>query len=727
MTRCLENKWIRGIAIWVLAVLAVAFMPIEDHYTKKLTRDVFAGEEAVCLYPGEYELTVDYASPDSPVHIRVMDEKYIHPDNTQGRLVFEETLPATQDQIETIRFEIPEDVTVAKLHFFSEELLDESSTIFGLRIRSVEELYCDKEFYIAVTAVIGLILLIVCMKHSFTRQELLRHLLLLGSVLVASKVLTGDYIPKGHDLMVHFNRIDGLKEGLKAGYFPVRIYPGLMNDYGYAFPTFYPDLFLHIPALLGVCGVSVFTGYKVLIVLIHLGTAYIGDFAFSRLTGSRRVGTIAAVLYTLSLYRLTDVYTRAALGESLALIFLPLWLYGIRELFAGDHRKWIWSVLSLTGLLRSHILTAEMVVIITCIMALVHIRCILNKKRFLTITFAGVCTLGLNASFLLPFLHHMDGNYNVFVETTRRLSERALQVPTILSMISKYAVATEHYPIYHWSLGMPLIFGCVCLVAAAIYHGKERISASAWKALILGTFFVYMSSTWFPWDLVYEIKGIRELTSILQFPWRLLGFASLYLSISAAWGFELVFREVQLKRLFVPMAMAFTIFCAVIHLDQFYENAMPLLYKSSAPFCSIEQVDDLYLMDGKTMGSYYRRNNTIEQDDPAKILEISGYTNRNLRIEFDYRTEEEQWLYLPLVYDKNYRAYNEDGELLPTYVGDAGKVGLYLEAGSGHVSVAYEEHWSYKAASVVQILVVLGMFLIQCGVPFVRFKSKKKI
>lgn len=70
-----------------------------------------------------------------------------------------------------------------------------------------------------------------------------------------------------------------------------------------------------------------------------------------------------SVLYTFATYRLTNLYYRAALGESLAMVFLPLLLWGTYEIFYGQEKKWFLMVLGVTGVLESHVLSFEMCLI----------------------------------------------------------------------------------------------------------------------------------------------------------------------------------------------------------------------------------------------------------------------------------------------------------------------------------------------------------------------------
>ena len=153
-------------------------------------------------------------------------------------------------------------------------------------------------------------------------RTVLRALVLL--VVGCSIPLAVDYLfLNSHDLYFHLMRIEGIRAGLENGMFPVRIQPGWLNGHGYAASVFYGDFFLYVPALLRYFGVSVQAAYKCYVVMIHMLTVGISYYSFSRMSRPR-IGLVCTVLYSLNIYRLTCIYTRAAVGESVSYTHLTL-------------------------------------------------------------------------------------------------------------------------------------------------------------------------------------------------------------------------------------------------------------------------------------------------------------------------------------------------------------------------------------------------------------------
>ncbi len=159
-------------------------------------------------------------------------------------------------------------------------------------------------------------------------------------ILLSSLPLFTDYlVPEGGDLGYHLMRIEGIKDGLLAGQFPVRIAPNWQFGFGYASSVFYGETLLYPAALLRLVGFPVQTSYQIYLFLVNVATALAAYGCFSRLFGQKQIGLLCSGLYTLSVYRIYRTYCFGALGETLAMLFLPLLVYGFYRVFAWDVSK----------------------------------------------------------------------------------------------------------------------------------------------------------------------------------------------------------------------------------------------------------------------------------------------------------------------------------------------------------------------------------------------------
>ena len=88
------------------------------------------------------------------------------------------------------------------------------------------------------------------------------------------------------DLLYHLLRVEGIKDALLQGKFPVHIYENFFNGYGYGSPLFYPDLFFVIPAILRILGFSPSVTWKLFALLLTTTASLSTYFCFKYINSS---------------------------------------------------------------------------------------------------------------------------------------------------------------------------------------------------------------------------------------------------------------------------------------------------------------------------------------------------------------------------------------------------------------------------------------------------------
>ena len=208
---------------------------------------------------------------------------------------------------------------------------------------------------------------------------------------------------------------------------------------------------------------------------------------------------LAAALYMALPYRLTDIYTRGALAEHAAFVWLPLIALGIEAL----PRRWAPPLLAaaVAGLLLTHLPTAVLALVF--LIAPLGLRRVLQDRRALG---PGVCAgllgVGLAAFFLLPAF-------------------------TLQKAIQSDLLWTAHFTVSNWFLWnwdkdswlafSPFLIACAGVVLLACRGGRW------WFWL---TMFTASSAFGLP-----PILGLPGLSAV-QFPWRAIGIV-LFLGMTA--------------------------------------------------------------------------------------------------------------------------------------------------------------------------------------------------
>lgn len=435
---------------------------------------------------------------------------------------------------ESLYFELDPDFTYAEFPFMldkdSQEIVFKINyagvgnlAVTSLRLSAENRFYNDAFFYVGLFLalnVIGWCLVKSRRWKSLEQEGRIAFVMLIGIGLFAFLPYMNGALRWGDDLCYHLIRIEGIKDGLASGQLPVIIYPEGLYGNGYL-NCMYPNLFLYIPALLRLMGISMAGSYKFLICLFHLGTAFASYYAVKTITNSRRGALLAAVLYTLCPYRMTNIYARGAVGEILAMTFMPLLLAGLYHVLIGERKKWWILALGISGLIQSHVLSAVIGLVCCVIFGVIFLESVIREKRWMEILKAAGVTLLLNLWFAVPFVFfYLKGNLGTTALDWAAFSEYSLQFSGLFAMINTGDYRTL-------TLGLPIAAcAAIALLYLLFYADKTPRDRFIRTAFVLGCIAVFMVVNQFPaWPLM-NLKPFDFLFRNIQFAWRMLGPAS---------------------------------------------------------------------------------------------------------------------------------------------------------------------------------------------------------
>lgn len=493
-------------------------------------------ETGLNLMWGRYDVTVSYASPEA-FALRVV---------SAGRQTFVEdgeTSAAAGEGTVQFRFAL----TDAAEHVRLACALPEGASVTQVVFHKVGAGVFSRDLaaYALLAGVVLSVLLVLSWDRS--REGAARRrdaLVLVGAALFASMPLLWNGLYEGHDLFFHLNRIEGIASGLRAGQFPVRIHASTLLGYGYGAPQFYPELFLYIPAVMRNLGVSLAGCVRVFEIGINLMTALVCYESARRVLGSRRVALGASVLYTLCIYRLVNLYTRATLGESLAMIFFPLLILAMVEVLARDERRWPLLALAMTGIFMSHLLSTMFATLFCALAAVLCLsRLIREPRRILACAKAAAVTALCSLWFLIPMLDYTaDG---ISTSVVLNAAEYVLHLGSYLvgfsgEMSSSAQIEEDFAYTIGVVPGLAILLGCVLLLVRRYARGKSEEQPERLSLFFLGMGALALlgATEFFPWEWVCGLR--RPFSTVfmqMQFPWRLVSIAAPLLSMAAAQGY----------------------------------------------------------------------------------------------------------------------------------------------------------------------------------------------
>lgn len=566
-----------------------------------------------------------------------------------------------------------------------------------------------------------------------------------GIILFASIPQFLSYLLEGHDLTFHLMRIEGLAEGIRMGTFPVKIQPNWLNGGGYAVSVFYGDLFLYIPALLRLWGFSITESYNFYVILTHAATCLISYFCFKGIGGKRNAAAAGSLLYTLSMYRMINLYVRSAVGEYSAMTFLPLILYGLWKILTEDingegyGKNWILPVLGFTGIINTHILSCAMVGAFILLLCLIFIKRVFRKKTFLVLVKIVVYTCILNLGFLVPFLDYShQGGFNITdgKSILTGIQQFGAFVGQLLVPFTGYSGLTcnvsegmaQEMPV---TTGLAVVLGAVVLVYIWVSRGIEekKYRLLAGISIGFGVFAMWLSTHLFPWDLIQGIHPFfKKIILSFQFPWRFLTIAALMFSAAAVLALKLF--EERGEKAFVWAAAALTAVCLLqsgSFMSDIMNNSEPSALYTASALDSTNVIGGEYL---PTEVSLYLINGCQIEADAGITVKQTARDNNRIRVYAENSTAEAGRISLPLVYYKGYSAKDTaTGQEFEVYSGEGSVVGVVIPAGySGELLVEFTGFWYWNGAAVVSLLAFVFMVLsLTNGDEWIKKKIKQKL
>lgn len=457
--------------------------------------------------------------------------------------------------------------------------------------------------------------------------------------------------PWGHDMSFHLNRIQSITQELKNGNFPVQIYSNQLQGTGYGTPLFYPQLFLYIPAVFNLIFDALIVSYKFFIVLITAATLGITYFSANRIFKSKTKSIVTSLLYTFSLYRIEDVFVRAALGEIIAFAFLPLVIAGIYEMINGDKKKWWILALGLLGIANSHMISFALAVGMILYFFIINIVKVWKEKRFKNAVICAITSVILCSSVFFVMIEQASHSEYIVTEggTNGAVSDNAATISKLFEseLTSKTAQAgnTDIITSNTVNMGIGFILLALAVLMLFVKDKDKKQNRFMWMTWALGVISIVMASKVFPWKYF-------SMFWFIQFPWRMNLISTLCMSIVGSYAIFNIFDNFDKKKLCI-IASLVVLFVGAGYLEKVECDPNGYSYEGL--------IAEMPVGGGEYLPSNYDSDNLNVTDESETI--IYEYTREGNKIEFDYKEDklaENGIVNVPLTYYHGYKAYVQD-------------------------------------------------------------------
>ncbi|MCR5526561.1 MAG: hypothetical protein K6F39_04175 [Lachnospiraceae bacterium] len=539
----------------------------------------------------------------------------------------------------------------------------------------------------------------------FTGREGFWPVFLITMLIACLPLFTVNCI-NGHDVIYHLLRIEALAEGIREGLPFLRVNVLFFGGEGYASSMFYPDTLTYIPAILRAAGVGINLSYHIFVALtIILGflSAY---FCTKMITEKRQSALIAAVIFTLCQYHIEDIYTRSAVGEFTAMIFIPFVIYGLWDFMYKECEKPWFLGIGMTGVVLCHTLTTVFCVGLCVLAVLISIKKIIAKPVMLMRLFlTAIIVLMLTAYYWIPMIEQMSSQVLKYTQDSFDLNYEKLLLRNVFG--SAYNNAG-------WA-----VFAAV--LPRVFIKRKSDIIKFADMCMVMGLLFALCTTGFFPWARLARFLGF------IQFPWRLFIAASPLLAVA---GGIYICEFVKRSNLSSEIAiMAVLITMAISAIGNFESNDQGYYsysgdYFSYAPYTA-------EVIGGEWLPVNAERNKLVKDAGVA-------YTDNDSEIEVKRERNElrvvsdgsEKYLDVPFVYYKGYAAEDSKGnELQISGDGENGRVRVHTQ-GAGEIRVFYKgttlQLLSTAVSAAVMILLIFAvLYQSRCKSNLLILKGNK--
>ena len=502
---------------------------------------------------------------------------------------------------------------------------------------------------------------------------------------------------QGHDIDYHLLRIEALKTGILNGLPYLRVNMLFFGGEGYASSMFYPDFLLYIPAVLRALGVGINLSFHIFIAVCLILTFAVMYLSAGYITGSPVAALISAVIYTLCQYHIDDIYTRVAVGEFTAMIFIPAVIAGLFDLTEKEFKKpWILGA-GMAGVLLCHTLSTIFCLILCVAVVIIRFKVFIKEPlRILKVMLTGLSVLCLTAFYWIPMLEQMAATEFKYLDSVFDVNYEKLLLRDV------FADSVGH---------MGIAVFILLFTGLLIEHKGDKLIRTADVMMAAGLLFALCTTGFFPW------KRFERFVSSVQFPWRLFIMTSVLISMAAA----VYISKASVNRekaavIAVLMIMTVSAVSNINRIDEGYYSYSSDYYDEVKFTKSV--IGGEWLPRTVTDRDALGREPDIAVNDRGDKNYVDRYKNT-----LSVSKAAGEYIDVPFVYYLGYAAVDSSGKSLNVDgTGKNGRVRVWTD-GAGEFTVYYKGTFMQTFSDIISILALI--ILAGCGI--VRNVAERKV
>lgn len=347
------------------------------------------------------------------------------------------------------------------------------------------------------------------------------------------------------DGVQHVCRLIGTYQTLTSGEFLPMIMSSFCNNFGYSWNIFYSPLTAYAPLILKIFNFSFVNCLKIFMFAITVFSGFAMYKFVMKVTKNKRIATLAAILYVLDPYRITDMYIRVAIAELTSFVFIPIIFNGLYTILNEEKSSFLlaWGTI---GLILTHTVVTLYTAILCFIYLLIFAKKLKNKDVLKNLLLNLVIIILATSFYWIGlFQHYFATSYEVFVPGRMEVSNKLEVYKTQFYQL--FYTSKEQKMIY--AIGLVTVIGLI-LTPIAWKKIQAEYKKTYVSFLIFGIILTIMTLNFFPFE------KLPAILRMIQFTFRLFEFTSFFFAFIAAINYGVIIKNFELKDVFVLAIIA---------------------------------------------------------------------------------------------------------------------------------------------------------------------------
>ena len=516
------------------------------------------------------------------------------------------------------------------------------------------------------------------------------------------------------DMPYHINRIQELVYSLKHGNWYPYLYTRQFKGVPYPLGIFYPQLTLIPIAALCIVFNSYIIGIYAGFTLYTFLTMVIMYIIERKLNKSSAVAFVVSVVYTFSTYRLLDAYGRFAIGEFLAMTFIPMAIYGLYAVIRNGN-DWEYLGLGLSFTLLSHVLSTFLCIIFLVIELLgLYSMCSSWRKTIIGLSKAVVLFVLSSLIFVVPFIE--QETYQHFLQPTPvdLVTTNSYLFDLLENSLNNNIIAPSGRT-REGTIGVILL-----LVMAWGMVNFRKLNKLNKRILIGGVLSFVLITSLFPWSIMMHTP-----LRVIQFPFRILAFTTFLLSLIAGEMFESFYISTSSKRFSKIWLVSFSLILIIVPWYSSYKAYQRVMTPgfteknsfargASSTYWFLDQYTPAKAMDK------FQQLYDVKAQVNGKLVQLTKVTGKvNETVYSDKLLNDKKLVVLPASMYKNIQIWQNHHRLK---VNKKGLVTLH-KTGKGSIEYKYVPSNADKLSRYISVFTWVVMFILGMVKMVLRFRK----